>query len=161
MKSDNLGVDVETMAKLINVTPRFVQELANEPGFPAKLGPGRYDASATTIWYMRRLQAELYRRGDVPEPAELRAARLRLLRAQADRVNLYNDIQSGKLLHKVDVSNALTRRLINCRDRLRGIGAGLGPQLTNKSREYIEERLRVAVEQALTELDGPDWSTLQ
>jgi phage terminase Nu1 subunit (DNA packaging protein) len=149
------GADVETVARVNNITTRYVQSLSKLPGFPAKYQDGSYDLNKFALAYIRHMQAEMNRRGDAPEPAELRAARLRLLRAQAERVRLHNDIRSGKLVRVVDVSNTLARRLINCRDRLRGMGAALGPQLTNKPREYIEDRLRVGIEQALAELDGP------
>jgi phage terminase Nu1 subunit (DNA packaging protein) len=161
MTKDTIGVDVETVSRVCNITPRRVQYYSNQPGFPARYPDGSYDLPGFSLAYIRSMQTELARRGDSPEPAELRAARLHLLRAQAEKVRLYNDIRSGKLVPVVDVSNALTRRLINCRDRLRSIPSSIGVQLTNKSEAYIVERLQEAFKLALAELDCNDWAKAQ
>jgi phage terminase Nu1 subunit (DNA packaging protein) len=156
------GADVGTVARVINVTPRHVQWLTTQPGFPARYPDGSYDLPNFTLAYMRSLQSELARRGDSPEPAELRRARLSLLRAQAARVVMANRVTSGELREIVDVTNAESRRILNCRERLRAIPSSTGITLTNKADPaYIVGRLQEAIELALAELDGADWSKSQ
>jgi phage terminase Nu1 subunit (DNA packaging protein) len=151
------GVDVGKLATLLNISTRYVYKLAAIPGFPERLAPGRFDAAKSALWYLRHLQMELERRGSMtgPESAEMKAARLGLLRAQVDKISMENRVVSGELLELDVVREALTRRLINCKHRLRAIPSALGVQLTNKADPgYIVGRLTEAVNEALAELDG-------
>jgi phage terminase Nu1 subunit (DNA packaging protein) len=147
--------DVNTTAKVLNLTPRRVQALANIPGCPAKIGPGDYDLPKLTLWYMRYLAAELERRGSSagPEAPEMQAARLTLLSAQVERIEMENAVVRGELLEKDVVSARLLRQLSNCNARLRSIPNGLGPVLTNKNLATCTARVAAAIDAALEELD--------
>jgi phage terminase Nu1 subunit (DNA packaging protein) len=150
-----IGVDVNTVARVLNVTPRAVQQWGDKLGFPPKLAHGLYDLQKTTLWYIRDMQLELSRRGGEHEPRALRAARLRLLKEQANRIETENMVQRGELVEYEAVRDGFVKKLVNCRQRLRGIPSAVGPTLTNKSDPaYIVDRVRVAIEAALSELDG-------
>jgi phage terminase Nu1 subunit (DNA packaging protein) len=147
--------DVNTTAKVLNLTPRRVQMLAAIPGCPAKIGPGDYDLRKLTLWYMRYLASELERRGSRagPEAPEMQAARLTLLSAQVEAIEIQNAVVRGALLELDDVQVRWTRRVSNCKARLRSIPNGLGPVLTNKNLAFVTTRIAAAIEQALEELD--------
>jgi phage terminase Nu1 subunit (DNA packaging protein) len=148
--------DVNTVAKVLNLTPRRVQALANEPGCPAKIGPGEYDLPKFTLWYLRYLQMELERRGSIngPESPEMRAARLSLVHEQFVSIQMENRVARGELVEMADVRDVVVRKLSNLKHRMRAIPNGLGPTLVNKSQAYCVDRIRIAVDLALAELDG-------
>jgi phage terminase Nu1 subunit (DNA packaging protein) len=158
MKADEStnGVDIETICKLLNIGRRYFYDLKLLAGTPPDISRGRYDASRWALWYMRYLSAEVERRGAFhgAEPAELRAMRLALLSAQVESIQMENRVVAGTLLEADKVEFGMTRKLTNAKMRLRSIPSSLGPQLVNRPEAYCTERLAVAIEEALTELDG-------
>jgi phage terminase Nu1 subunit (DNA packaging protein) len=157
MKSDDPnGVDVETITKVLNIGRRYFYTLKALPGTPPDVSRGRYDASRWVLWYIRYLAAELERRGDwgAPESGTMQAARLTLISAQVERIEMENAVQRGELLEYDAVREDMIRKVVNCKMRLRAIPSGLGPQLVNKPGAYCTTRLAEAIDQALTELDG-------
>jgi phage terminase Nu1 subunit (DNA packaging protein) len=146
---------VDQVARVLNVSPRRVQQLEKEPGFPPKLGRNDYDVSKIAVWFIGYLSRELERRGAPMETGALRAARLRLLREQANRIETENAVQRGELV-EIDALRLLwSKRVWNCKQRMLGIPSGVGPTLTNKADPaHIAHRLRFAIEAALSELDG-------
>lgn len=151
----NAGVDVGTLARMLNVSMARIPQLAKEAGFPPKLARGAYDAQATSTWYIRHLQTELRRRGPTGTVASgnLAIEKLKLVTAQAEKVHTENLVRRGSLLELDAVRVVWTQRVTNAQKRLRGIPSSMGPQLTNKSDPaYIVDRLKHAIEQALHEL---------
>jgi phage terminase Nu1 subunit (DNA packaging protein) len=150
------GVDIETICKLLNIGRRYFYDLKLLSGTPPDISRGRYDASRWALWYMRYLSAEVERRGAFhgAEPAELRAARLALLSAQVESIQMENRVVAGTLLEADKVEIGMTRKLTNAKMRLRSIPSSLGPHLVNRPEAYCTERLAVSIDQALTELDG-------
>jgi hypothetical protein len=157
MKSDDPnGVDVETLCKILNIGRRYFYDLKLLAGTPPDISRGRYDASRWALWYMRYLSAEVERRGAFhgAEPAELRAARLALLSAQVESIQMENRVVDGTSLEAHKVENLITRKLANFKMRSRAIASSLGPQLVNRPEAYCTERLAVAIGEAVAELDG-------
>jgi phage terminase Nu1 subunit (DNA packaging protein) len=151
------GADISTVARVLNVTPQRVGQLAREAGFPPKIGRNEYDLQKITLWYIRHLQAELKRRGPAAtaEGASMQAEKLGLTAAQRVKAETENRVRRGELLERDAVRDVLTQRLANCRQRLRAIPTTLGPQLTNKSDPaYIVDRMKNDIDLALTELSG-------
>lgn len=151
------GVDVGTVARVLNVTPQRVSQLAKESGFPPKIARGEYDLQKITLWYIRHLQAELKRRGPTGtvDSASMSAEKLNLVRAQAEKVTTENRVRRGELLELDAVRLIWTQRVTNTQKRLRAIPSSTGPQLTNKSDPaYIVDRLKCDIDQALNELAG-------
>jgi phage terminase Nu1 subunit (DNA packaging protein) len=155
MKSDE-GVNIETITKLLNIGRRHFYGLKLLAGTPPDVSRGRYNASTWVLWYVRFLSAELERRGSPggPESGAMQAERLKLISAQVQRIEMENAVARGDLLELDEVRDAMTRKLINCKSRLRAIPSGLGPTLVNTSGAECAKRLAVAIDQALTELDG-------
>lgn len=152
MNDNSPGVDV--IARVLNISRQRFFQLRKEAGFPKKKPDGSYALNEVTLWYVRHLQNEIARRGDVFESGALRAARLSLLRGQAERVDMENRVVRGELLEAGQVETELVRKLVNCKSKLRGIPTTLGPQLTNKGEAYCRERLADHIDEALAELDG-------
>lgn len=151
------GVDVSTVARVLNVSTQRVNQLTKEAGFPPKLGRNEYDLQKITLWYIRHLQAELKRRGPTAtaEGAELQSEKLNLVREQAEKARTENRVRRGELLTMEAVREVWTQRVANTQKRLRSIPTTEGPQLTNKSDPaYIVDRLKHAIDQALYELAG-------
>jgi phage terminase Nu1 subunit (DNA packaging protein) len=148
--------NVHIVAKALNLTVTRVQQLANEPGCPAKLGRGEYDLARFVVWYLRFLQSELDRRGSGcgPEAPEMHAARLRLISAQVDRIEMENAFANGDVVEVAAVRDEMIRRVMNCRQRLRAIPTRLGLELLHKGEAYCKNRLAAAIDEALHELDG-------
>lgn len=150
-------VDRNTVARVLNVSPQRVSQLSHESGFPAKPAHGEYDLNQITLWYIRHLQAELKRRGPTGTvgSADMQAEKLGLVAAQRVKAETENKVRRGELLERDSVRVVLIQRLSNCQKQLRSIPSSIGPQLTNKSDPaYIVERLKCAIDQALTELAG-------
>jgi len=157
-------VDVGTVSRVLNVSVQRVGQLARESGFPEKIGRNEYDLNKITLWYIRHLQAELKRRGPAgtADGASMTAEKLKLVAAQAEKVQTENRVRRGELLELEAVRDGVTKMLANCRQRLRAIPSTEGPQLTNKSDPaYIVDRLKIAIDQALIELSGGGYEGVQ
>ena len=155
MKSDE-GVGIETICRILNIGRRYFYELKRLPGTPPDVSKGRYNASSWVMWYVRYLGAELERRGSPggPESGAMQAARLNLISGQVQRIEMENAVAAGTLLEADTVEISTVRKLANCKARLRSIPSSLGPQLVNRPGADCTNRLAVAIDQALAELDG-------
>jgi phage terminase Nu1 subunit (DNA packaging protein) len=150
------SVSVHRVAEIFGVSVRRINQLG-QAGMPRE-GHGQYDLSKCCVWYIRHLQKALELTGP-DHSADIRAGQLRLLKARSEKLQIGNAVACGELVEGDFVQAAWTRRLMNCKMRLRAIPSSLGPQLTNKSDPtYIVERLGLLIDEALTELtDGsPD-----
>ena len=107
------GVNVETVAKAMNVTPRRVQQMVKE-GMPKGAARGEYDLGACLIWYVRYLQAALERgaQGAAGVSAE---ERNRLSRAQAERAELELSARRGAVVDRGRMERAMAAVLVTVR----------------------------------------------
>jgi terminase small subunit / prophage DNA-packing protein len=149
------GVDVATVARVINLSISRCHALAKEPGFPEKLSPGEWDLQKVTLWYIRYLQTQARHRGPGggPETAAVATERLRVLKGQAEKIELGNAVQRGDYISTDSVRIVWSRRVANTQKRLLGIPAKLGPQLINRTEpSYIADRMKQEIHAALNEL---------
>jgi phage terminase Nu1 subunit (DNA packaging protein) len=148
------GVDVATVARIFGVNVSSVHRLAKEPGFPSKLGPGVFDLQKATIWYIRYLQSVVRRRGPSggPETALVASERLRVLKGQAEKIELGNAVQRGEYLSSASVEAVWTRGLSICRARMLAMPSKLAPLLADKQPGYIAEEIKREVYATLNEL---------
>jgi phage terminase Nu1 subunit (DNA packaging protein) len=152
MTTPNNGVNAATVARVINLSVSRVHALAQEPGFPPKLAPGKFDVQKVTLWYVRYLQAELTRRGPSGgvETASILKQRLRLLKAQAENCERENAIGRGEYLQADVVQTLWTRQLTNAKRRLLALPSKVAPMLINRPEpgliaEIIKKELYVAL----------------
>jgi phage terminase Nu1 subunit (DNA packaging protein) len=148
------GVDVATVARVFGVNVSSVHRLVKEPGFPPKLGPGIFDLNKSTIWYIRYLQALVRRRGPSggPETALVASERLRVLKGQAEKIELGNAVQRGEYLSAASVAAVWARGLTICRARMLAMPSKLAPLLADKQPGYIAEEIKREVYATLNEL---------
>ena len=148
------GADAATIARVLNLNVSSIHRLAKEAGFPAKLAPGEFDLNKVTLWYIRYIQAELRRRGpgSGPATAGLASERLRVLKGQAEKIELGNAVQRGEYLKASAVEMIWTRGLAICRARMLAMPSKLAPLLANKQAGFIAEEMKIEIYRALTEL---------
>lgn len=154
------NVDVGTLARYLDVTTQRIAQLSKEPGFPDKIARGEYDLDLVAQWYIRHIKAELKRRGPTGTVvgSNMHAEKLRLVAAQAIKIETENRVRRGDLLTVDAVREVWQQRVSNTQKRLRAIPTTLGPQLTNKSQPaYIADRMKAAIDEACTELAGDDF----
>ena len=89
------------MAKFIDVTPRRLQQLAQEGVIPQCEGRGRYNPIAVNLAYIRFLRD----RAQSPESSdsELYAARLAKLKSEREQIELSMQIVRGERIPRQDV----------------------------------------------------------
>src|SRR3972149_345185 len=87
---------VDVISKLLDLTPRRVQHLANEGVIP-RAEKGRYELVPAVRGYIRYLRDRSVGRDGVVIP-DIASERARLTREQADRVAMENAKARGELL---------------------------------------------------------------
>jgi phage terminase Nu1 subunit (DNA packaging protein) len=151
------GVSATVVARVLNLSVSRVHELAKQPGFPAKQGPGLFDLNKVTLWYIRYLQAELRRRGPSGgvETAGILAERLRLLKTQTEKGERDNAFERGEFLRASSVESVWVKVMMNCRSRLLAMPSKLALTLVNQAEPgLIAEVIRREVYLALAELSS-------
>jgi phage terminase Nu1 subunit (DNA packaging protein) len=105
-----VAVDVETVARALNVSPRRVQQLAAE-GLP-RIAKGEYDLGACMAWYIKYLQRVIEQRArdDGTSVSSLTSERIRGAREAADKAAIDNRRRRGELI-ETEFVGALLRDL--------------------------------------------------
>ncbi len=146
-------VPIMRVCAVLELTERRIGQLVNL-GMP-KAGRGEYVLDDVMIWYIRYLKKELARRGPAgtADGATLQAEKLKLVAAQAERVQMGNAERAGQLLDAEDVRKTWTQLLKNIQQRVRSIPASIGPRLVNITvPAAIVARLKHEIDQSLQEL---------
>ena len=146
------GVNVETVAKALNVTPRRVQQLAAE-GMP-RATRGEYDLGQCMAWYIRFLQKALESRqapGGDAASQEFTRERSRLAREQADRTALQNAELRGDLGRLSVWQEELERFMAEMRAAILSLPSKLAPQLDGDAAAR-QRTLEAAVHEVLGRL---------
>ena len=153
-----MSVDVQAVAKALNLTPRRVQQLKSE-GMPS-VGRGQYELGPCMAWYIRYLQAALEKRGPnvIPDTPDLLAEKTRLAREQGDKLSIENSIKRGELVYVSEVVSTWSDHIVSCRAKLLGLPTKVAPQLVNQTNaNAIAGKLRDEIDAALYELsEGAD-----
>jgi len=123
--ADSPTVDVKTLSDLFGITPRRVQQLADEGEIP-KAAHGEYLLWPSVQGYIRYLQNSNARKTK-SESTE----RLRLTRAQADKIELELAVSSGRLVDVGGFEGALEAAIVSAKTSLR--------QSARKIKESITE----------------------
>ena len=111
---------------------------------------GRYSIPEVVQWRIKRLQSGR------PTSEKLDAASLRYRKARARKLELEVGVKTGKLVDREAVTRAVQSSILIAKDRLLGIPAEIGNQLSGTiDRAVIAEVAATAeriIRQALTEL---------
>jgi phage terminase Nu1 subunit (DNA packaging protein) len=135
--SDRPGHPVGTIAALLDLTERRVQQLSAEGVIPRN-GHGRYEISSAVRGYIKYLRERAVQ-GDPKGADEVGASRAMLLKARARLATLEADQFEGQLLKRPDVEKAWSAILVNIRTRLLAI-----PQSTAQAIVYLNTPGQIA-----------------
>lgn len=102
--SDSGAVDVTMLARLLNLTPRRIQQLAVEGVIP-KDERGKYLLIPAVQQYVKYLQEKV---GGGSGVADLSTQRARLAKEQADKVARENAVRTGQLIPADELTRALS-----------------------------------------------------
>jgi hypothetical protein len=140
----------EAIATLLNLTPRWVRQLAKEGVIP-KPERGKYDLTGAVQGYVKYLQARADGRG--VEGQDVHAARARLVQARARRAEIECDALARSLLPFDEVVTAWQQLVAAFRARCLALPSKMAPRLVmmSETRE-IQNALTAAVREALEEL---------
>ena len=136
-------VSVAKMATMMNVTPRHVQRLANEPGFP-RAGKGQYDAGKCLLWYVRYLQAALEKKA-VPTGdgafSGLKDERARSIRADAELKEIELAEKRGSLVHVRDVTKCFVDLVHMTKARIMALPPRIAPEVLGESSRVMVQAI--------------------
>ncbi|WP_374349184.1 hypothetical protein [Chitinimonas sp.] len=118
-------VSVDTLGKLLDLTPRRIQQLVKEGVLPRPIERGQYEVVACVRTYVRHLSTLRYAESD-----DLQAQRTRLVKAQADRAERENAIAAGNLIDVAIAAQVISDALSDAPDdwRDRAVSALKGMQ---------------------------------
>lgn len=155
-------VDVETLAKLLNLDPRRIQQLAND-GHIVKAARGRYFLAKSINGYCRFLQGSA---GGGADPNSFATQRTRLTKARADLVEMDRAERSGSLVPAEQVEEGWIKIAAIIRARMLALPTKLAPRMATvrtaaEAREILDGEITNALleiaETAVTVIpdDGP------
>lgn len=141
---------VEQVAKLLNLTPRRVQQLVKD-GMPQE-ARGQYDALKCMMWYIRYLQDKVTAR-EAEDGPSLSSERLRGERAKSDLLEMERDEKRGRLQDSAAVVKVYATRVMSARTRMLAIPTKVAPMLLGaKDTTTIEATIKSEIHAALREL---------
>ncbi len=137
-----LIVSVDTLAEMLSVTPRRVQQLAKEGIFP-RASQGRYDAVTCVSAYIRRI-------GGGTDPVSAKRLREDLMAAKLEAQRLENEATKGTLIGKAGAERIMFTWARGLRDAILNfpvrtsaqIGAELGVPAV-KVNAVLERKLKL------------------
>jgi phage terminase Nu1 subunit (DNA packaging protein) len=141
---------LETICKLLDLTPRRVQQLSKEGVIP-KAERGRYELVPAVQGYIRYLRDRAVN-SDTGGDTYL-ADRSRLMRINADMAELDLQVKRGELMPVADVTSGLDRAFTVFRARTLAVPSKLSPQIVGVGNIHeIQSVLESEVTELLDEL---------
>lgn len=139
---------VNTIAKLLNITERRVQQLARENIIP-KANKGKYDLVGCIQGYITYLQNTISQ----GECKDLKHERTRLTKFQADKALIDLQIIQGKAILIPDVEKQVANMISVVRTKLLGLPTKLAPIISNENdTNVIENIIKDNIYEVLQEL---------
>lgn len=139
---------VESLAKLLDITPRRIQQLVAAKVLPKPVSRGQYEIVPSVIAYIRHLRAIAH--GD---SGDLLVEKTRLARAQAAKTELETARLQSTLVPAVEVARCWGAMITAARAKLLALPARTAPLLQPLSTEgAIEQLLTDRLMEALAEL---------
>ncbi len=143
---------VTTIATILNLTPTRVQQLAKD-GVIKKSAHGQYELIATVQSYIRYLQERVHGGGGSKTSADISTERARLLKGQADMIEMELEERTGQLIDIEKVENDWMTMVNACRSKLLGIPTKSAYQIAHLNDTHeIEKYLKRIIYEALDEL---------
>lgn len=140
-----------TIAKLLDITERRVHQLVKE-GILPRASRGNYELVPCVQGYIRYLRRERLANNDVM-PISSSSERTRLIKIQADKLELEMGILKGKILYAKEAETGWNNLVARCRAVLLGIPNRLAHQLASISNpQELAHLLKQAIYEALLEL---------
>ena len=163
--ADSPTYPVTTIAKLLLITDRRVQQLSKEGVIP-KTEHGRYELAPAVQGYVRYLQERSLGRQSAPE--DYHTEKARLVKSQADKAELEVQTIRGELVEASAVASEWFSAVNDCKSRLLSIASKAAPILASESNAgACQTIIDDLVREALTELgsyanaereeDNPEW----
>lgn len=119
-------------------------------GILTKTGPGRWDVRASVKSYVAQLQVHASRAGRPPDGGDdLKAEKLRLTRAQADKEETRVKREAGDLVEAAAVTRGWSNLLRDMRNALLAVPSRCGaalPHLTATDIATIDREIKKALE---------------
>lgn len=140
---------VDTIAKLLDLTPRRVQQLANEGIIPKPKDRGQYEIVPCVVGYIKHIRGMLN-----GEAGDLAAEKTRLTRAQADKTEIETARLKGSLVSLEDAERAWSALVGAFRAKMLTMAHRAAPAILNKTEREAERILTDMVYEALAELSG-------
>lgn len=137
-------------AKLFDLTERRIQQLAKDGVIP-KAARGKYPLLGTIKAYIKFLQERSL--GSEVSPGDLHVERIRLTKANADKVELEVALLDGSVILASTVEAVQSRFISAFRSKCLAIPTKVSPRLVHLSDlAEIESEVRESIYEALTEL---------
>jgi phage terminase Nu1 subunit (DNA packaging protein) len=143
------AVSVDVIAKLLDVTPRRVQQLAKEGVIPKPKHRGEYEIAPCVINYVRYLNRLLD-----GEAGDLTIEKTRLTRAQAEKAEIEAARLKGELVSLADAERGWSALIGAFRAKALTIPPLAAMTVLNKTEKEVEQILTRMVYEALAELSN-------
>jgi len=160
--ADSPTYPVTTIAKLLLVSERRVQQLSKEGVIP-KTDHGRYELAPAVQGYIRYLQERSLGRPSAPVDYHMEKARL--VKTQADKAEIELKELNGELVRTQDVSDQWYSTITDCKSRLLSIPSKAAPIVAAETnpgecQTIIDDLVREALEElanyAVSESHNPE-----
>ena len=119
-------VSVQVIARLLMISERRVQQLANEGVIP-RTESRRYNLEESVQAYIQYIQGKSVGRAMVDEQIDFHEEKARLTKIQADKAQLELDEMARSLVKAEDVSREWYNAVTDCKGRLLSIPSKAAP----------------------------------
>ena len=144
--------DVDTIARLLDLTPRRVQQLASD-GYIPRASRGRYHLVSAVQGYIRYLRACA---NDEATSADYERERARLTKMKADTAELENGRLQGKLVDIDAVIDGVQQANARVRNQVLSLPQRIAPKAaTETDITAIHEQVQEVVTDILAEMSDP------
>lgn len=140
---------VDTIAKLLDMTPRRVQQLANEGIIPKPKDRGQYEIVPCVVGYIKHIKGMLN-----GEAGDLASEKTRLTRAQAEKTEIETARLKGELVSLAGAERGWSALVGAFRAKMLTLPPRASPVVVNKKEREVEQILTDMVYEALAELSN-------
>ena len=140
---------VDTIAKLLDMTPRRVQQLANEGIIPKPKDRGQYEIVPCVVGYIKHIKGMLN-----GEAGDLASEKTRLTRAQAEKTEIETARMKGELVSLADAERGWSALVGAFRAKMLTLPPRAATAVLNKAEKEAERILTNMVYEALAELSN-------
>lgn len=140
---------VDTIAKLLDMTPRRVQQLANEGIIPKPKDRGQYEIIPCVVGYIKHIKGMLN-----GEAGDLASEKTRLTRAQAEKTEIETARLKGELVSLAGAERGWSALVGAFRAKMLTLPPRASPVVVNKKEREVERILTDMVYEALAELSS-------